>query len=163
MASGDERSRSGIKVARVVTDADGNAVFDGDPEAIAEVQDAMARARARDERRRETWGEIGPASMTRLAHRFPGLRGAPGVDPWDAITLLRWACGGRSHGEVLAAKFVLSVWNTSTDWEEIARDEGILTTPEGRFSRFDLFEAMAVWDAAHVEAMLAWLQLPFWP
>jgi hypothetical protein len=156
--------RSVIRSARVTVTEDGEAMYSGDPEAVAEAKEARGRTLAREERRKELWGEIGPGSMTRLARLFPSLRDADGVEPWDdALKLLRWACSGKSHGEVLAAKFVLSVWNSSTDWGEMAREEGIITSPEQHFSRFDVFEAMATWDAEHVEAMLTWLRLPFWP
>jgi hypothetical protein len=160
--SDPDQPRSRILATRIVTDSDGHATYEGDAEAIAAVRAARARAIAREERRAEVWGPIGPEAMTALARRFPGLRDALGVDPWDSVELLRWALGGRSHGEILAAKFVLSVWNSSTDWEEMAREEGLLAR-DGHFSRFDLFEAMSVWDDEHVEAMVSWLQLPFFP
>jgi hypothetical protein len=164
MSNPDEKPpRSRVVAARIITHEDGETEYEGDPEAIADAKEAMARSMAREERRRELWGEIGPGAMTRLARLFPSLRDADGVEPWDSINLLRWALSGKSHGEALAAKFVLSVWNSTTDWEEIARDHGIITEPDHHFSRFDLYEAMGVWDYEHVNAMLAWLQLPFWP
>ena len=93
--------------------------------------------------------------MTRLATLFPSLRAAPGVSPWNANEFLRWATSGvLSHGEVLAAKFVLGVWNSSTDWEDTAREMKLIK-PDQTFSRFDLFEAMNVWDQEHVNAALA--------
>lgn len=161
MADSDE-PRSRIRVTRIVTDADGHATYEGDADGIAQAREARTRAIAREERKQDVWGPIGPGAMTRLARRFPGLRDALGVEPWDSMDLLRWALGGRSHGEILAAKFVLGVWNGSTDWEELAREEGLLAK-DGRFTRFDVFEAMSVWDDTHVEAMVSWLQLPFFP
>lgn len=155
--------RSRIVTARIVTNEHGETEYAGHPDAIAEAKEATSRAWAREERRRELWGEIGPGAMTRLARLFPSLRYADGIEPWDSLTLLRWGLSGKSHGEALAAKFVLSVWNSTTDWEEIARDHEIITEPDRHFSRFDIYEAMGVWDHEHVTAMLAWLQLPFWP
>jgi hypothetical protein len=158
-----DKPQSRIVTARIVTNEHSETEYEGHPEAIAEAKEAMPRARARAERRRELWGEIGPGAMTRLARAFPSLQDAAGVEPWDSLELLRWALSGKSHGEALAAKFVLSVWNSTTDWEEIARDHGIITEPNHHFTRFDLYEAMGVWDREHVDAMLAWVQLPFWP
>lgn len=34
-----------------------------------------------------------------LLRALPALRGAPGVDPFDATQLDRWAAGPCSHGE----------------------------------------------------------------
>jgi hypothetical protein len=62
---------------------------------------------------------------------------------------------------LLAARFVLSVWNSSTDWKDEARSAGY-PYPE-RAKRFDLFEAMATWDQAHADALAAWVALPFSP
>lgn len=71
-------------------------------------------------------------------------------------------CSGVSHGEALAGRFVLSVWNSTTDWNEVAHEDGILEEGE-TLRRFDLFEAWGVWDEPHREAALAWLRDPFWP
>lgn len=81
--------------------------------------------------------------------------------PWNALELLQWARVA-SHGEVLAVKFVLGVWNPWTNWEKIAHEHRLLR--EGTsFSRFDLFEAMNCWDDAHIAAMAAWIRKPFFP
>lgn len=84
---------------------------------------------------------------------FPALKDAPGTFPWDAHRLVKWARSA-SHGEQLAAKFVLGVWNPGTDWSKVA---GV------KFSRFDLFEAMNVWDDAQIAAAVAWMRRPFFP
>lgn len=96
-----------------------------------------------------------------LAESFPSLRGKPGVSPWDSLALLRWAMVA-SHGECLAVKFVLSVWNPSTDWEDTAIANKIMKKGCS-FSRFNLFDAMHSWDAAHIAAMAAWINRPFFP
>jgi len=62
--------------------------------------------------------------------------------------------GGRD-----AALFVLSVWNSSTDWREVAglsRDDG----PTG--GRFDVHRALGNWDERHRGAFLAWAANPWW-
>jgi hypothetical protein len=85
--------------------------------------------------------------MSNFAMSFPSLRGAPGVKLWDAKTLDRWAKAGPSHGERVTARFVLAVWNSDTDWE---------------CGKFDLMEALSVWDAKHHTAFLAWVREPWW-
>ncbi len=87
------------------------------------------------------------ARQTEFALTFPSLHGAPGVSPWDAIELNRWAVSGVSHGEQLTAQFVLAVWDRYTDWEA---------------GRFDAMEALAVWDLAHRQAFLEWASNPWW-
>ena len=91
--------------------------------------------------------------MSRIAERFPSLRGLAGVRPFDADTLAR-ASVGRSHGEQLAARYVLQVWNGGQHWED-----------EGTLRRFDLYEARSVWDAPHKAAFLESVvdDWGFWP
>jgi len=83
-----------------------------------------------------------------LAHSFPCLRRAVGIRPWDANLLADWAGGPVSHGERVTAQFVLAVWCPDEAW------------PCGRF---DLMEALAVWDLPHRAAFLAWATDPWWP
>lgn len=113
--------------------------------------------------RRELWGkdDDGSTRMERLCALFPSLHRAPGARPWSALKMLQYACSGASHGERLAAKFVLGVWH-ATDWQQVARDEGVLKSDE-TLRPFDVFEAMNVWDEKNREAMLTWLRDPFWP
>ncbi len=154
-----------IVIARLTVNEDGSINYEGDPAAIGEAGESTVRAKARKARRDQRFGKVGPEAMTKLAKMFHSLIDAPGVDPWEPLALLRWAIvgGGASHGEKLAAQFVLSVWNSSTDWEEVARENKIITDPEHHFTRFDLFEAMNVWDQEHIAAMQAWIELPFFP
>jgi len=101
-------------------------------------------------------------AMASLCALFPALRKAPGAAPWDATAMLRHACGAISHGEQLAARFVLSVWNCKADWNEEAHKKGFLRADD-RLRRFDVFEALAVWDFANREAFLTWARDPFFP
>ncbi len=120
-------------------------------------------SRIKTARRLKVYGEAGRGAMTRLAKTFPSLENAPGVNPWNQDELLKWAASGvLSHGEVLAAKFILAVWNPSTDWEEVANKMGFLEKDQS-FKRFDLFEAMNVWDPEHVAAARQWMDLCFFP
>ncbi len=91
--------------------------------------------------------EIG-GRMTELAQDFPSLHGALGVDPWEPAELNRWAAGPASHGERLAARFLLAVWDPGTEWEA---------------GRLDVVEAFRVWDLKHRVAFLKWAADPWWP
>lgn len=80
--------------------------------------------------------------MVVLAHKFPTLRDADGVCPWDAEKLDAWACGPkRTGGGWHAAMFVLSVWRPHAQW---------------RCGRFSAALAMQVWDEHHRAAFAAW-------
>jgi hypothetical protein len=140
----------------------GELVHAEDDEAKRKFDEWRARSGRAAERRRALWGEGGEAAMSKLCKLFPSLARVSGSDPFDATKLLRFACSGHSHGEVLAAKFVLSVWNSTADWNAIAHEEGILEEDE-RLRPFDLFEAWGTWDEGHREAALTWLKDPFWP
>jgi hypothetical protein len=83
-----------------------------------------------------------------LAQMFPCLRKAPGISPWNALAVDDWASSGNpSHGELCTARFVLAVWDPNGEW---------------RSGRFDLMEALPVWDLHHREAFLAWARDPWW-
>jgi len=86
--------------------------------------------------------------MAALARSFPSLEFADGLSPWDIDRFERWLRSGAGHGAKCAGRFVLSVWNPSTRW---------------KCGRFDLHEALAVWDARHLAAFLAWARAPWWP
>lgn len=91
--------------------------------------------------------------MVRLAHSFPTLRGFRG--PWN-IDAFRHHARGLSHGGRAAAAFVLSVWNP------------VENKKPGRGSphcglRFDLQDALGVWDSEHRAAFVAWAREPWWP
>jgi hypothetical protein len=105
-------------------------------------------------RRWEPWGESTPREarpdlrMTGLALRFPSLRRAPGVEPWNPCALDDWAPSA-SSGELWAASFLLwAVWNADGPWR----------TPP-----FRLRDAWAVWDDGHRAAASSWLREPYFP
>jgi hypothetical protein len=137
-------------------------VISGDRAAVDELSAALNKSREFGELRRQKWGDGDRYSMAKLCNLFPSLRGVDGADPWDSIKMLRHACDPISHGEELAARFVLSVWNSSTDWNEQAHELGFLAGEE-RLRPFDIFEAYSVWDFEHRDAALAWLTVPFNP
>ncbi len=126
--------------------------------AIGEVERARARERAWHER----WGAGGSEGMTRLIRRFPTLRAAEGVEPWDVDRFLAWARRGEAGaGASCAARFVLSLWNAHTDWRATADNLGLRGGDP--LEPFAVFEAVAVWDVEHVQAFISWVELPFWP
>jgi hypothetical protein len=88
------------------------------------------------------------ARMTKFAQTFPSMRYALGVKPWDALELDTWGNGPCSHGERVTAQFLLNVWDPSTEW---------------KCGRFDLMEALRIWDEAHHKAFLQWATDPWWP
>lgn len=89
------------------------------------------------------------AKMAAFARTFPSTAKADGVRLWDAHTLDRWAAETPvSHGELLTAQFLLSVWDSATAW---------------RCGRFELMDALHVWDHRHRAAFLAWASHPWWP
>lgn len=87
------------------------------------------------------------ARMTAFALTFPSMRSAV-VKPWDAAKVDTWGSGPRSHGERVTASFLLNVWDPSTDW---------------KCGRFDLIDALRIWDAEHHQAFLRWARDPWWP
>jgi hypothetical protein len=97
-----------------------------------------------------------------LVKMFPSMKVVLGERAWNAHDVLRWLCSvGGSHGEVLAARFLLGVWNQQADWVTEARELGF-PSPEAA-KRFDLIDAVTVWDEPHLAALRAWLAAPFFP
>lgn len=88
------------------------------------------------------------ARMTAFALTFPSMGYAAGIKPWDADEFDAWGSGPRSHGERVAAQFLLAVWDPSCEW---------------KCGRFDLMEALRVWDEAHHRAFVKWASNPWWP
>ncbi len=104
---------------------------------------------------RARWPEDTREALTVLCKKFPTLRDADGVDPWNVDRFVAWLNGpAPGHGAAVAGRFVLGVWNRDTDWSEFG-----LRLP----GKFDLFEALAVCDNAHRSAFLQWVIAPFWP
>jgi hypothetical protein len=138
-------------------------------EAVDEALRDLQERDAKEERRRERWGENNLESMARLVASFPTLRRSlggvliDGLGEWNANVFLTWACGPEpGSGARDAARFVLSVWNSSTDWDAAARDLRLLKRGQ-RLGRFEAVKAISNWDAEHLAAFIAWTELPFWP
>lgn len=120
----------------------------------------------------------GPKSfLFALACTVPTLREALGrrvpavCDAFDLRTLAL----GASHGKRCALQFVLGVWDPTADWDSrdfveawirvarlTAEDLGF-DPRESRLGKFDVFEALRIWDDDHRTAFLAWAKNPVWP
>ena len=86
--------------------------------------------------------------IQQLAATFPCLVGAPEIVSWQPLKLDEWAASGKpSHGEIVSARFLLAVWNPDEAWQS---------------GRFDLMEALSVWDTNHHQAFLEWAREPWW-
>lgn len=130
---------------------DGKEIWGPDEESVKKLVASLEEQK----RQAAQWPKGSEAQMAALGALFPSLRGVPGVDPWNADAIIAWAkTGAPTSGSIWAARFLLSVWNSSTDWAELG------LPPPGRF---DLFEAWGSWDSAHRAAALRWLTAPFHP
>jgi hypothetical protein len=89
------------------------------------------------------------AKMSAFAQTFPSMEKVPGVKLWDANTIDRWAKSPTaSHGGLVTARFLLAVWDPEHAWS---------------CGRFELMEALRVWDERHRAAFLNWASNPWWP
>ena len=85
--------------------------------------------------------------MARLAGRFPALKGAPGIEPWNPAVLDEWAANGRTGaGARVVVRFLLAVWNGSEDCWKV-----------GGFRLRDLGEM----DEENAEIWKTWAARPF--
>jgi hypothetical protein len=100
--------------------------------------------------------------MEQLVQSFPTLSDAPGADAWSPEAFLEWLTGpAPGSGARHAGRFILEVASRryGTDWAQLARAEGI-TGFEHVVVPFSLFDAMGLWDRAHVAALAAWMGVP---
>jgi hypothetical protein len=142
-------------------------VITGEAAVVEHVIDELELQRSKLAATKEKWG-TGDERMVRLCHAFPTLRGVPGTDPWNALRFLEWLCtsGGVTTGSKHAGRFVLQVWNPSTDWGALAMqplaEEG-LGLKDVELAPFNVVQALAAWDSDHERAFCDWAELPFWP
>jgi hypothetical protein len=161
MADDNKKRESVVVTAKLTTDDRGVTTIEGHPDAVGEAKAALRAAEERASARRPLWTDDSRVAMTRLARRFPTLRNALGLDPWDATAFLRWACTvDLTSGGLHAVRFVLGVWNSTANWVEEARRDGL---DGAHLGRFDVFEALNAWDDAHAEGFTTWVRCPFWP
>ena len=88
--------------------------------------------------------------LVALARRFPSLRDAVGLDPWNAALLDKWACSELAPcaQSMAAAQFVLFVADPRREW---------------KCGRFEPSAAMLLWDEAHLAAYSEWVKAPWHP
>ena len=101
-------------------------------------------------------------SMEQLVQSFPTLSRAPGAEAWSPEAFLEWLAGpAPGSGARHAGRFILEVATSryGTDWARLARAEGI-SEVERVVAPFSFFDAMGVWDRAHVAALVAWMGSP---
>lgn len=106
------------------------------------------------------WPRDTREAISILVSSFPSLAGAPGVVPWDTDAFLPWLCGQERADTLCSGLFILGVWNSRTDWHEVAREWGHELRAGGHFSPLP---ALDVWDEKHRSAAVAWMDAPFWP
>ncbi len=143
-------------------------VMRGHPYAIEKFKESRDRERARAAR----WPQRPDGSidtrraMTVLARSFPTLAHARGVEPFDANAFVLWLCtsGEAGGGAVRAGRFVLQVWNASTDWREVGRELGVdREAADDVLRSFNVVQGISGWDEEHRKAFLTWCEAPFWP
>ena len=77
-----------------------------------------------------------------LARRFPSLRGARGIDPWNADALRQWMNGCSDEGALQTARLLLAI-------------AGVATPAEA----FDLMKAMKAWSTADRQMFVNFLRV----
>ena len=71
----------------------------------------------------------------------------PGASPFDPDLLDR-QYEGASHGEKVSIAFLLNVYNPTHPWKA---------------GKFDLMDALGLWDEQKKAAFVKWAASPFWP
>jgi hypothetical protein len=84
----------------------------------------------------------------RWALLFPTVKAAFGSTLFQPIDLDSWATSQPSDGALHAAKFLLALWNNQQVWD---------------CGKFDVTDAMSIWDAEHRAAFVVWAEQPWWP
>jgi hypothetical protein len=93
--------------------------------------------------------------MSDLARRFPSLRNAGGVEPWDPEAFIAWLnANHRENKAFYAGRFLLALWIPGADWSELG-----LFLPVG----FDLVAAAQSWDQDHFDVVREWTKNPYTP
>jgi hypothetical protein len=115
-----------------------------------------------------------------LAQSFPSvanLLARVKFEAFSPLDLRTLAVSGVSHSERMALLFLLRVWNSHTDWddlelmeewrEHLSEDPAVPLQLDPRLryrvGKFDVFEALSVWDDDHRRVFRAWAEDPVWP
>ena len=87
--------------------------------------------------------------MALLAWSFPTLRDADGIHGWEPKRFDDWLVSAvPGHAAKCAGRFLLSLWDEDYVWQAGA---------------FNLNEALGYWDKEHRDAIVAWVNQPWWP
>ena len=70
-----------------------------------------------------------------------------GAQPFDALKLDE-SFNGASHGEKVSISFLLNVWDPGHEWQS---------------GKFDVIDALGIWDQSKREAFCEWAREPWWP
>lgn len=85
-----------------------------------------------------------------LIKKFPGFAGivpAHILADFDASAFDQWASSTPiSKGELIIARFVLGVWDSYVEWQ---------------CGKFDLFEAVGIFDSGNRQVLYEWVKDPF--
>ncbi len=88
-------------------------------EAVDQLAAELERRAVQDREREKLFPGDGREQMAALARLFPSLNSVVS-DRWDTNRFLAWfVTTGGSGGACHAARFLLNVWNPSTDWREV--------------------------------------------
>jgi hypothetical protein len=80
------------------------------------------------------------ADFVMMAMAFPGLRDAAGINPWNPNQLDIWAAEEADEpGAIVAAQYLLSLWNPGCQWQ---------------CGAFDPHYAIKVWGGSHRRGFL---------
>jgi len=89
------------------------------------------------------------AKLVDLARRFPTLKDAEGLDPWDPEKFDSWAASAApGSGALNAARFILELFNQDAEW---------------KCGPFKATRAVGLWDDAHLAAFRSWVDAPWFP
>jgi hypothetical protein len=111
----------------------GDQIFTGPRDLIAKHIADLKKQKQRDQKRDEVFPGSDREKMTALCMKFPSLRGAKGVKPWDATRFALWVVSdGHASGVIHSARFVLNVWNSRSDWPRTLREESVQQEPIDR-------------------------------
>jgi hypothetical protein len=127
----------------------------GDQNAVDELRAIFAREAKRDPQsiKARFWinGQISARdAIKELARTFPSIADLQMFAPdahFDGAVMDKFR-GGLCHGGKCALQFIGSVWNPSE---------------KRKCGKFDLHEALGVWDEEHRAAFTAWASDPWWP
>lgn len=112
-------------------------------EAVDQFAAELERRAAKEREREAIFPGDNREQMAALARLFPSLRNVVS-DGWDTNRFLAWfVTAGGGSGQCHAARFLLNVWNPSTDWRHVlTKDEQRDIEPDDSESQKCLIKAL---------------------